>query len=125
VQDIPNEQNSKVVDQGQVTETGKPVPQEAATPRRPIFKIFFTIYMNMYSMEFFSDHNGICYRKFDQRTAQRYCSCAEIFRWTVRQRQRHHFAPYNAQTFEMRSFRNLRSSTILKKSQKATTEHVF
>jgi hypothetical protein len=67
-------------DQGQVTETGKPVPQEATTPRRPIFKIFFTIYVNMYSMEFFSDHNGICYRKFDQRTAQRYCSCSEIFR---------------------------------------------
>jgi hypothetical protein len=55
VQDIPNEQNSKVVDQGQVTETGKPVPQEAATPQRPIFKIFFTIYVNMYSMEFFFD----------------------------------------------------------------------
>jgi hypothetical protein len=55
VQDISNDQNSKVVDQGQVTETGKPVPQEAATPQRPIFKIFFTIYVNMYSMEFFFD----------------------------------------------------------------------
>jgi hypothetical protein len=55
VQDISNDQNSKVVDQGQVTETGKPVPQEAATPQRPIFKIFFPIYVNMYSMEFFFD----------------------------------------------------------------------
>jgi hypothetical protein len=38
VQDSPEEQNSEVVDQGQVTETDNPIPQESLTPRRPIFK---------------------------------------------------------------------------------------